>query len=236
MLAIATKSLPYQPHEPHQPHEPVLRRELRKQLLALPYRAFLQVIIHLLTRQGYSMARPAGRAHWKGRNQGGGWDAEADFAAGAVGTLRCLVQVKQYATLTVQQRQVDELRGSCLRAGAQQALLVTLSAFSPVAQQAAEAAAYALPMRLIDGDGLLTLLMENGLGIRRDKAGQRHIDEFYFHALRERFGKDKTAQGKPERKLPPEKDQKPVSLSRPSVTVIVRLARHEGVEDRFCRL
>ncbi len=53
-----------------------------------------------------------GRDLWKGRNTAGGWDAEADFQAGALGTLRCIAQVKQFDPLVVAQRQVDELRGT----------------------------------------------------------------------------------------------------------------------------
>jgi hypothetical protein len=102
---------------PSQPGQP-LRHKLRSRLLALPYRAFLQVAIHLLHSQGYTAARPAGRDRWKGRNTAGGWDAEAHFQAGALGTLRCIAQVKQFDTLVVAQRQVDELRGTCLRANA----------------------------------------------------------------------------------------------------------------------
>src|SRR5579875_3296761 len=77
------------------PSQP-LRRELRRRLLALPYRAFLRVAVHLLHAQGYTAARPAGREQWKGRNTAGGWDAEADFQAGGLGTLRCIAQVKQF--------------------------------------------------------------------------------------------------------------------------------------------
>jgi len=119
--------------------EAPLRRELRRRLLSLPYRAFLQIAVHLLKEQGYTAARPTGRDTWKGRNTAGGWDAEADFQAGALGTLRCIAQVKQFDTLVVAQRQVDELRGTCLRAGAHQAVLITLSTFSPPARKAAQA-------------------------------------------------------------------------------------------------
>ena len=119
MPAIATMP-PFGPSpKPIPPHDlDNLRSELRKSATrpTIP-RIYSSHHPSAYSHQGYSSARPAGRAHWKGRNQGGGWDAEAEFSAGAVGKLLCLVQVKQYATLTVQQRQVDELRGSCLQGG-----------------------------------------------------------------------------------------------------------------------
>lgn len=163
----------------------LLRNELRQHLLALPYRAFLQTAVHLLRSRGYAAVRPAGRDRWKGRNTAGGWDAEADLQAGALGRLRCIAQVKQFDTLAVAQRHVDELRGSCIRAGASQAILITLSTFSPVARRAAEASTFIAPVRLIDGEELLGLLIGNGIGVRRGSEGAWSLDERYFSLLKE---------------------------------------------------
>jgi len=168
--------------------EAPLRRELRRRLLALPYRALLQVAVHLLKEQGYTTVRPTGRDQWKGRNTAGGWDAEADFQAGALGTLRCIAQVKQFDTLVVAQRHVDELRGTCLRANAHQAILITLSTFSPPARKAAQANTSIAPVRLIDGDELLDMLIAARLGIGRRGSGTWVLDEDYFAALRETAG------------------------------------------------
>ncbi len=172
-----------------------LRRELRRRLLALPYRAFLQVAVHLLKEQGYTAARPTGRNQWKGRNTSGGWDAEADFQAGALGTLRCIAQVKQFDTLVVAQRHVDELRGTCLRANAHQAILITLSTFSPPARKAAQANASIAPVRLIDGDELLDMLVDTKLCLRRSQSGAWTLDEDYFAMLKETSAKETSAKG-----------------------------------------
>jgi len=179
---------------PHssQPEAP-LRRELRRRLLSLPYRAFLQVAVHLLKEQGYTAARPTGRDQWKGRNTSGGWDAEADFQAGALGTLRCIAQVKQFDTLVVAQRHVDELRGTCLRAGAHQAVLITLSTFSPPARKAAQANTSVAPVRLIDGDELLDMLVDTKLCLRRSQRGAWTLDEGYFARLKETSAKETSA-------------------------------------------
>ncbi len=181
---------------PHssQPEAP-LRHELRRRLLALPYRAFLQVAVHLLKEQGYTAARPTGRDQWKGRNTAGGWDAEADFQAGALGTLRCIAQVKQFDTLVVAQRQVDELRGTCLRAGAHQAVLITLSTFSPPARKAAQANTSIAPVRLIDGNELLDMLVDTKLCLRRTQRGAWTLDEDYFARLKETSAKETSAKG-----------------------------------------
>ncbi len=182
---------------PHsiQPEAP-LRRELRRRLLSLPYRAFLHVAVHLLKEQGYTTVRPAGRDTWKGRNTSGGWDAEADFQAGALGTMRCIAQVKQFDTLVVAQRQVDELRGTCLRANAHQAVLITLSTFSPVARKAAQVNTSIAPVRLIDGDELLDMLVDAKLCLRRSQRGAWTLDEDYFARLKETSAKETSAKGR----------------------------------------
>ena len=75
-------------------------------------------------------------------------------------------------------------------------------------------------MRLLDGEALLTLLLESGLGIRKDNDGQRHVDAIYFHMLRERFGKGTKAMAT---KAMATKQKSVTSPSEPTVTVIVRL-------------
>ena len=163
------------------------RRDLRECLLALPYRSFLVVVAQLLERQGSQNVRFAGREGFVGRNQGGGWDLEAvlppfqSFACGQPG-VRSLVQVKQFKNLSVQQRSVDELRGCCLRAGAGQGLLVTLSRFSSVAVQAAKASALA-PIVLVDGEDLLNLLIQHGMGVVRLVSGTLELDPEFFQLL-----------------------------------------------------
>ena len=164
-----------------------LRHQLRCQLLALPYRSFLQVILHLLTAEQYEEVHPAGRAEFVGRNHAGGWDMEALLTASnrlddSQNRTPCIVQAKQFDHLEVQQRTVDELRGCCLRAGASQGLLITTSRFSPVARRAAEASAI-VPILLVDGERLLDLLVRHRLGILQDKRGRWQVDSSFFQSL-----------------------------------------------------
>ncbi len=161
---------------------------LREELLALPYAAFLLVIARLLERQGYRGVSLLGRKGFVGRNRSGGWDVEAiapgqQLAASGQQGLRCIIQVKQFDELAVQQRSVDELRGCVLRAGAGLGLLITTSRFSPVARQAAQASSLA-PVVLLDGDGLLSLLLSQRLGVRQKPNGKWEIDPEFFRTVR----------------------------------------------------
>ena len=161
---------------------------LRRRLLSLDYPAFARCVCVLLETLGYEDARPAGRREWKGYNRpgGGGYDLEASLPGG-LAARRVVAQIKQFDALTVHQRSVDELRGACLRAGAAEALLVTTSAFSDVVRrQGAPSEPAVAPVRLIDGQELLGLLIRHRLGVRgRVPGGTRHleIDEAFFEGL-----------------------------------------------------
>lgn len=161
---------------------------LRRRLLALDYPAFARCVCVLMEALGYERARLAGRREWKGYNRpgGGGWDIEA-ILPGGIAPRRVVAQIKQFGELRVHQRNVDEIRGACLRAGASEALLVTTSAFSSVARRSAEmpsaAAALAAPVRLIDSKALTTLMIQCRLGVReqaRGSARRLEIDEAFF--------------------------------------------------------
>lgn len=171
--------------------------QLRQHLLALDYPAFARCVCVLLDVLGYEEARQSGRQEWKGYNRpgGGGYDLEATLAGGLV-PRRVVVQIKQYDTLNVYQRNVDELLGACLRSGAAEAILVTTSSFSKVVQRARSAISDAAtveapngwiaPVRLIDGRELLGLMIRHRLGVREtNKGGTQRlaIDETFFGAI-----------------------------------------------------
>jgi len=166
-----------------------LSTQVREELLALPYFAFLLVIARLLERQGYRHVRQLGRKGFVGRNRSGGWDLEAiapgqqSLTSGKEGP-RCIIQVKQFDELAVQQRTVDGLRGCILRAGVGLGVLITTSRFSPVAQEAAQASSLA-PVVLLDGKELVSLLIQQRLGVRQIPSGKWAIDPEFFRSLRE---------------------------------------------------
>lgn len=168
-----------------------LASRLRVLLLAMEYQAFARCICALLEAIGYEDARPAGRAEWKGYNRpgGGGYDLEANIPGG-LAPRRMVAQIKQFDSLNVHQRSVDELRGACLRAGASEALLVTTSAFSEVVRKAAlspdPAGGLVAPVRLIGGEELLALIVRHRIGVRQ--GGRRFCRK--CHARTGVFGTD----------------------------------------------
>ena len=168
--------------------DPVLRSQLRQRLLALPYRAFLQTVVHLLSAQGYQAVAPAAHTRFKGRNTSGGWDLEARYAADETGPRLCVARVKQFDAQPVDLRYVDELRGAALRAGAHEALLITLSAFSKPARLAALSSSR--PVRLVDGEALLDDLLGQEIGVWK-ATGKWEVDDVYFGLLEHRFVEQK---------------------------------------------
>ena len=127
-------------------------------LLSMPFPAFTQTVSGLLESLGYASVEAMKPMHGrgKGRNAHGGYDLRMYLPT----RLTCglvIAQVKQYRE-TVPRSFVDELRGTMLRLGASQGLLVTTGAFSASAIEAAQAAQYAAPVRLMDGQELARLL------------------------------------------------------------------------------
>ncbi len=88
---------------------------------------------------------------------------------------------------------VDELRGACLRAGAAEALLITTSAFSPTVYQHAASAPALAPVRLLDGEHLLYLLLHHRIGVQAQAGTSSmaphllHIEEAFFAELSRRY-------------------------------------------------
>lgn len=167
----------------------VLTQQLRHRLLALDFPAFARCVCRLMEVIGYEDAHLTGRREWKGYNRpgGGGYDLEASLPGG-IAPRRVVAQVKQYDRLTVHQRSVDELRGACLRAGAAEALLVTLSTFSEVVRSSAASDTSGreiAPVRLMDGEELIGLLIRHRLGVRERGLVKRKlvIDEAFFRSI-----------------------------------------------------
>lgn len=161
-----------------------LHRALHARLLSLPFDGYLKVVVLLLAHLGYRDVRLAGRTDWKGRNKGGGFDLVATVPGG-LSSRKIVVQAKQFDVYSrVFQRQADELRGVAIRSEASEALLITSGPLSKSIDL--DALAFPLaPVRLIGGDQLLTLLIQNGIGIDPNGA----LDEAFFSALeREAIG------------------------------------------------
>lgn len=182
------------------PYEQCLAEQLHCRLLDLDFPAFALCLCRLLEALGYQDVHLAGRREWKGYNKpgGGGYDLEATLPSsplpgsplsGSLSSRRVIAQIKQYDALAVHQRSVDELRGTGLRVGAAEALLITTSAFSRVVRKSAAAplsdgspvAPVRLmdfaPVRLMDGDELIALLIRYHLGVKEPKVKEHKIKE-----------------------------------------------------------
>ena len=177
--------------------DPLITDQLRQRLLALDFPSFARCICRLLDALGYENTQPTGRRKWKGYNRhgGGGYDLEAALPGG-LAPRRVIAQVKQYDTLAVHQRSVDELRGACLRAGASEAVLVTTSTFSEVVRRSERvrtsasspdaAGTLVAPIRLIDGEELVRLLIRHRLGVRERglcRVRRLELDEAFFASI-----------------------------------------------------
>lgn len=164
-----------------------VRSALKEQLIALSFHAFEETIKELLTRLGYAEAGLLGRTQWRQFTRHGGIDMEASIKVG-VSESRLVLQVKQYRR-PVSRRFVDELSGVIQRCGAQEGIVITTSDFSKVARASAQSQCIA-PVRLINGNELVSLLIQHGLGVVREEADgqeQFRVDRAYFRDLDKRF-------------------------------------------------
>ncbi|HEY3412820.1 MAG TPA: restriction endonuclease [Armatimonadota bacterium] len=154
--------------------------EILSRLSRLSYRALEECIAQLIGRLGFQDTTVLGRAHLRQRTSHGGYDLRAAHRTG-ITTALTVIQLKQYER-PVGRRFVDELRGAMLRANAAQGILVSLSSFSQTAVRAASAA-NAVPVRLIGGEELATLLARHGVGLLDTNGGGHRLDELYFAGL-----------------------------------------------------
>ena len=76
---------------------------------------------------------------------------------------------------TIQRRDLDALRGSLYRFNAVRGTLVTTARFSKGANEAAFATGVA-PITLVDGDKMVDLLIEHGIGVRKHEMELIEVD------------------------------------------------------------
>ena len=203
-----------------------LRLRLRRRVLSLGYPGCVALVGRLLGEMDYEDVRPTGRTRLTGYNRrgGGGWDLEAALPAG-VGSRRVIVRVKHVPRehlgpdpKPVHNRCVDELRGACLRAGAAEAVMVSTGPFSLTARaMAAGDASGVAPVRLVDGDELVELLLARRVGVRETRPllgrPRLELDESLF-AVMDGLGGDTekgaAADGAPNGKVAPRARAVPV--------------------------
>lgn len=134
-----------------------VKKELLAQLKAVHPRAFEQIVANLLTAMGYEKVRLTPYSNDRGI------DIEAVSAAGGSLGIPLAVQAKRYDKVrTVTRPEVQKFRGAAVRHPF--GMIVTTAKFSEKAREEA-ARAEEKPIFLIDGDNLVDLMTQHGIGV-----------------------------------------------------------------------
>ena len=134
-----------------------VRESLREYLLQMDPKGFEELVGRLLEEMNYQNVGVVGQSG------DGGVDVVAEIQLG-VTSVREVVQAKRDKR-TIQRKDLDALRGSLYRFNAVRGTIVATSRFAKGAVEAAFAQG-AAPITLIDGDRLIDLLIEHGIGVR----------------------------------------------------------------------
>jgi len=145
-----------------------VRSALRDKLAAMEPYAFEQLVGRLLEEMDYTDVQVTTRSGDKGV------DVVGRIALG-ITEVREVIQVKRQQG-NVQRPVLDMLRGSLHRFGAVKGTIISLGGFAKGAQGAAFEPG-AAPITLIDGERLLDLLIENGIGVRTKTVEMLELDE-----------------------------------------------------------
>ena len=150
-------------------HNHHIRQTLRKRLLAMKPSEFEELISQLLAEMGFEMVEVTKLSG------DGGIDVRGTLVVGDVVRIKMAVQVKKYKIKNnILAPVVQQVRGSL---GAhEQGLIITTSDFSVGAKKEA-AQADKTPIALMNGEQLVLLLMEHGIGVHRSTPDLFEIDE-----------------------------------------------------------
>ena len=139
-------------------HENTVRASLRELLHRMDPYAVEHVVKRLLEEMDYR------NVDVTARSGDGGIDVVGDIELG-ITSIREVVQVKRHRA-AIQRKDLDALRGSLYRFNAVRGTIITTSRFAKGTKGAAFAPGVA-PITLIDGDKLVDLLIEHGIGVRK---------------------------------------------------------------------
>ena len=151
--------------------ENTARESLRELLHDMDPFAFEHLIKRLLEEMDYQNVEVTSRSG------DGGVDVVGDIELG-ITFVREVVQVKRHRR-AIQRKDLDALRGSLYRFNAVRGTIVTTSRFAKGTQLAAFATG-AAPITLIDGDKLVDLLVEHGIGVRKRTVELLEVDADAF--------------------------------------------------------
>jgi len=148
-------------------HNHQVRKALRKRLLAMKPSEFEELISQLLVEMGFEMVEVTKLSG------DGGIDVRGTLVVGDVIRIKMAVQVKKWEQ-NVQAPVVQQVRGSL--GVHEQGLIITTSDFSRGAIKEA-AQPNKTPIALMNGEQLVMLLMEHGIGVHRSTPDLFEIDE-----------------------------------------------------------
>lgn len=154
--------------------EASVRESLRELLLDMDAFAFEHLVKRLLEEMDYQNVQVTTRSG------DGGVDVVADIELG-ITSVREVVQAKRHKR-TIQRKDLDALRGSLYRFNAVRGTIIATSRFSKGTEEAAFAGG-AAPITLIDGDKLIDLLIEHGIGVRKRTLEVLAVDADVFADL-----------------------------------------------------
>lgn len=150
-------------------HNYQVRKALRERLLAMKPGEFEELISQLLAEMGFEIVEVTKLSG------DGGIDVRGILVVGDVVRIKMAVQVKKWKLKNnILAPVVQQVRGSL---GAhEQGLIITTSDFSPGAVKEA-AQSDKTPIALMNGEQLVMLLMEHGIGVHRSTPDLFEIDE-----------------------------------------------------------
>ncbi len=138
-------------------HNRKVRKELHKRLLKMDWKDFESLIAGLLTKMGFDEIEVTGKV------KDGGIDVRGTLVVGDVIRTRMAVQVKRWKKGNVQTPIVQQVRGSL--GPHEQGLIITTGDFSKGARENADKPEFK-PVALMNGEQLVALLVENGIGVK----------------------------------------------------------------------
>jgi hypothetical protein len=148
------------------------RAELRRRLMSIPPDRFEALVGELLVALGFD----EGTVQITSYRSDGGIDVRGVLRAGGIAEVNAAVQVKRWKR-NVQSRTVRDLRGS-LKVH-EQGIVITTSDFSSGAHKEAQEAGKTR-ISLINGERLLDLLIEHGIGVTQEQHTLLSLDEEWW--------------------------------------------------------
>ena len=156
----------------------VLRKDLLDEVLAKPARFFEELVLEVLNALGYGGSGADAQQHTGGPGDEG---VDGVINEDALGLDKIMLQAKRYRPDTkITREQIQTFVGSLVMKGVDRGVFITTSSFHESAKELVTRPTGPRVV-LIDGQRLLDLMIEKGIGVRVKKAmAVRELDRNYF--------------------------------------------------------